>query len=232
MNCSEMKACVDQCLMTLQETCDDCLQNLGCSAYRQQSNCPRDQIESKNKPSQGNSCNEEKIYKDKCQRNFFSQGILKSPRSAHSHEKDQGTLANKSFASDQSASKTTEEKVTEENRKRKFLTDRKDDRPHRFSVYKAPDVNWTEEEEELLEAAVVAMCDKNGLRTFWVDKRGMKDRKFIHVQDGVFWMQVAKLVPGKDAAECFERYSSIQASSVARFSVRSAHRAQAPSSLP
>jgi hypothetical protein len=73
----------------------------------------------------------------------------------------------------------------------------------------------------MLESAVVAVCDRMCLRPFWVDKRSMKDGRFTDIRDGIFWIYVANLVPGKTVPECFQRYTAIQSSAISRFTVNS-----------
>jgi hypothetical protein len=101
---------------------------------------------------------------------------------------------------------------------------KKDTRPHRFSDVKRKDPKWTDEEDDLLESAVVNVCELYETKPFWARRSSMKDGQFIHIQDGFFWLRVSEQVPGKSSAECFLRYAGIQDSAVAKFTVRTSPR--------
>jgi hypothetical protein len=97
---------------------------------------------------------------------------------------------------------------------------RRDSRPHRLSIYKCFDLDWTEIDDCMLESDVAQVCEMQAVKPHRVDKRLMIKGPFVNQREAYFWQRVSDCsvsVPNKSAAECFQRYAAIQASAVAKF---------------
>jgi hypothetical protein len=233
MNCRDITASLDRQLRSLQGNCGECLHNMGCFSNPKkpdhQEQKSRSSIQT-SKPS-GFLKSQQSFHSRESKSDRYNEmsqdaaRFLKSSPSFHSMDSKSDSKSSQSFNSRHSKSDRYNEMSQVAGVSRGLEATQsvhrppKDERPHRFSVYRAPNKNWTEKEDLMLESAVVTVCDQMGLRPFWVDRRSMKDGQLTDVQDGVFWIYVANLVPGKTVSECFYRYVAIQGSVVARFTV-------------
>ena len=206
MNGNEIHLCSDRCAHAFEEKCYEFSQLFACSE------CSRDRKSTtiQKGPAQKEQTQNDNETRTKPKGILVQRNVVKNGIST-SLERSGGSFSME-CADEQNCPKKIDKSRTQ-------TKPRKDDRPHRFSVYKKADPDWSDAQDDMLESAVVFECDERGWRPFWVNRSCMNEGNFASIHDGVFWLRVAKKVPGKDANECFRRYAAIQASAVAKFTV-------------
>ena len=207
-NGKEKELILNQCVFTVQGKYEECWKYLGCGGIHDDRSKQVGSRQKQNRKIQDFSILE--YARDLCPK---APAIAKSRdirqlQTPKHHEEYMKTLI--AAVSDNKAGTLKQNSVPKNK-------SRRDSRPHRFSIYKSFDPNWTEIDDCKLESAVAEVSDMQGLGPHWVDRRSMKNGQFVSVKEGYFWQRVSGRVANKCAAECFQRYAAIQASAVAKF---------------